>query len=482
MGQPTLASACLVQTEEGAVEREMPFLITSDRRKILCHPKVLAGLKWKLEYRVAAFENRWSLSSIQKFLNGETVNPRNVYLAVKGAWQTYLEFPDVRVYKFLTLWCIGSYFFHLFNAYPYVFLQGVKRTGKTKILTVASLICFNSIFSNNMSTSAIFRLIQSGRCSLFLDEAEKFSTKERAQEIRNLLLSGYKKGAKVYRTEKTGRERLVPESFEVYSPKMLASISGYEDILADRGFLIVTKRGKDKAVMNREPKENDGLWQEIRDALYILYLTHFSEVCEVSEQVKLGEEASGREAELAKPILTLAEFFQKFVPEENLVQEMKAFIEEKLTEKETENLTETGELILVKVLVKNVVKSEGYYKTKDILNEMALEFDEKPEWLNTRWVGRAMKRLGFMNKRRVGTGVEYRLSPETVRDVAERLGVVEAEKPLPPNFTSTQTTQTPLDEPLCENCGKRPGKPHIIPGKGVRYLCDECLKDWPEPI
>jgi len=472
---------CLVQTEEGSSEREMPFLITSDRRKILCHPKVLAGLKWKLEYKVVNFENRWSLSSIQSFLNGETVNPEDVYFSVKNAWLTYLEFPDERVYKFLTLWCIGTYFFHLFNAYPYVFLQGVKKSGKTKILTVASLICFNAIFSNNMSTSAIFRLIQSGRCTLLLNEAEKFSTKERAQEIRNLLLSGYKKGAKVYRTEKTGKERLVPESFEVYSPKMLASISGYEDILEDRGFLIVTKRGRSKAIMNREPKENDALWQTIRDKLYIFYLTRFSEVCVVSEEVKIGGKASGREAELAKPILTLAQFFHKFVPEENLVEEITAFLEEKFREKETENLTETGELILVKVLVKDLVKSEGFYKTKDILNAMAREFDEKPEWLNIQWVGRAMKRLGFMDKRRVGTGVEYRLSPETVRDLAERLGVVELGEAFPPNFTSTQTSQTSLADGEGGSHNKDVQNVHYVhPSLSIGELLGEFRRAYPD--
>jgi len=484
----SVALPCLVQSKQESYEKEMPFLITSDRRKILCHPKVLTQYRWKLEYKVVSFENRWSLKGIQRFLEGETVSPRDVYFGVKEAWQTYLEFPDTRIYKFLTLWCIGTYFFHLFNAYPYIFLQGVKKSGKTKILTVASLLCFNAIFSNNMSTSAIFRLIQSGRCTLLLDEAEKFSTKERAQEIRNLLLSGYKKGAKVYRTEKTGKERLVPESFEVYSPKMLASISGYEDILEDRGFLVVTKRGKDKAIMNREPKDTDAYWQELRDKLYVFYLTNFSEICEVSEEVKLGGKASGREAELAKPILTLAQFFSKYVPEENLVEEMKAFLEQKFEEKETENLTEVGELILVKVLVNNVVKSEGYYKVKDILNAMAEMFDEEPEWLNTKWVGRALKRLGFMDKRRVGTGVEYKLSPEVVKDVAERLGVAEEEKPFPPNYTTSQTTLTPLDSKdelqrnMCDKCGTKLGvKLHMVPGKGEMWLCNECASKLEKP-
>jgi len=406
---------CLVLDKKNRPsEKELHFLITSDRKKILAHREVLSKLKWKLEYRCVYFENRWSLESIQAFLNGEaTVNPTEVYEMIKTAWKTYLEFEEEVVYDFLTLWTVGTYFFHLFNSYPYVYIGGLKRSGKTKVLTVASLMAFNAIFSNNLSTSSIFRLIQSGHCTLLMDETEKLSNKERASELRNLLLSGYKKGAKVYRTEKTSKDRLVPEAFEVYSPKMIANIRGLEDVLEDRCITIIMKRGKNKEILNSEPLVNDPMWQNIRDALYTLYLTYFSELRELSEHcVYSGNDIAERELELWKPIFTLAKFFDPTLPptsqssESSLYSLMVEFAKRKCKEKKIENMTETGEYILVQTLIQ-MVDENRYYKVKEIKEAMAKNFDEEQKWLTTAWVGRALRRLGFTDKRRVGTGYEY---------------------------------------------------------------------------
>jgi hypothetical protein len=54
---------------------------------------------------------------------------------------------------------------------------------------------------------------------------------------------------------------------------------------------------------------------------------------------------------------------------------------------------------------------------------MAQAFDEEQKWLSSEWVGRALKRLGFTDKRRVGTGCEYKLSAKAIIDLAERLNI-----------------------------------------------------------
>jgi hypothetical protein len=195
----------------------------------------------------------------------------------------------------VTLWTIGTYFFPLFNAYPYLYFGGIKRTGKTKALTLLKLLSLNAIFSTNISTSSLFRLIQSGRCTLLMDESESLSNAERKQDLRSLILAGYKRAATVWRTEKNAAERLVPESFEVYSPKALANIAGLEDTLEDRCISIIMQRGRDRAILNSEPDERDPVWQETRDELHVLALKFWreiasltSEVSVVSEEVKIG--------------------------------------------------------------------------------------------------------------------------------------------------------------------------------------------------
>jgi hypothetical protein len=98
-------------------------LITSKGERILCHKEELSKLKLQLKHSVVKLPNRWSLESVKAWLDREaSVNPEELYIAIKTAFETYIEFEDSTVYDFLTLWTIGTYFFHCFNAYPYIYI------------------------------------------------------------------------------------------------------------------------------------------------------------------------------------------------------------------------------------------------------------------------------------------------------------------------------------------------------------------------
>lgn len=219
-------------------------VVLSDKRLLLAEEKVLNDQAMILSYKPIKAPNRWSLPGIRDFLH-ETevkVNPSEIYKAIKQKLMEYIELPDQRHYDLLTIWIIGTYFHHFFNSYPYLHIHGVKKSGKTKVLTIASCLAFNAILSNNMSPSTIFRLIQNAKSTLLIDETEKLNDPKRAQEFRCILLSGYKPGPLVYRTERNVKDRNVPQGFEVYAPKMLANIRGLDDVLEDRCITITIEK------------------------------------------------------------------------------------------------------------------------------------------------------------------------------------------------------------------------------------------------
>ncbi|MEM2293581.1 MAG: hypothetical protein QXU81_09220 [Candidatus Bathyarchaeia archaeon] len=84
-------------------------------------------------------------------------------------------------------------------------------------------------------------------------------------------------------------------------------------------------------------------------------------------------------------------------------------------------------------------------------------------------VGRALKRLGFENKRRVGSGVQYYLTREGVEDLAKRLGI----EPEP----AKQQSENERREGFCEVCGGETNKCYVRGGRLV-WLCDRCIADW----
>ncbi len=405
--------------------RDFHFLITSERERILGRKKELAERRIKLAHRVITFPNRWSLDGIRSWLDGgKIVEKTKLYRMVRSAFEDYMEFQDETDYDFLTLWTIGTYVFPIFGAYPYVFIGGIKGVGKTKLLTLLSLMAFNAIFSGNLSSAALFRLIQSGRATVLLDESEKLDNPERAQELRCLLLNGYKRGGLVYRVNKdTGR----PEPFEVYSPKAIANIRGLEDILEDRCVSIVIVKGKTD-VIDREPEIEDPRWEKIRDALYTFALTHHKRIVQIKNEIGKLEELRARSREIWLPILTLAKFFDEG---RGLYDRILKYAIQKEDERLVENITETREYLLVQALTKLVqskknsseIYEDGYLPVHKIKDALAEYFDGEQRWLTSRWIGKALRRLGFKDKRRVGTGYEYLIPADKVSDLAERLQI-----------------------------------------------------------
>ncbi|MEO0145170.1 MAG: hypothetical protein ABIL89_08015 [candidate division WOR-3 bacterium] len=482
---------CIIFNEKDVSKRKTKnqlFFIFSNRTKEIVNSETLKKHNWKLKYAPIQFPNKWSLKSVEEYLNGKSVNPKEIYEEVKNVWDKYIEFPDGVYSHLATLYTIGSYFFHIFNTYPYLYIGGVKGSGKTKILTIFYLLCFNAIFSMNISTSALFRLIQSGRCCVLIDESEELSNPERRTDFRSMLLSGYKKGILVYRTEKKKKEQLVPEGFEVYSPKILANIRGLELVLEDRCITIIMKKGIIKEKIDLEPKIEDPIWQKIRDDLYIFFLTYWKKIKSIYENEKIEiPEIHERHLELWKPILVLAKFFSLYVPIHTLPAEpsqpslydiMKDLAIQKVKEKITENLTESAEIVLIQALF-DLVKEDNYYKVSDIRKVMSERYEGDQKWLSNEWIGRALKRLGFSDKRRLGKGIEYKISPEQVLDLASRMGI---ELEFSEGSERTEGSEGIGIYGICEFCGKTEEVKEVYFTKLNRkkFICNKCLSEFPK--
>jgi hypothetical protein len=205
----------------------------------------------------------------------------------------------------------------------------------------------------------------------------------------------------------------------------------------------------------------------------------------------------GRIWELWRPILSLGKhiLFYFSVPpcndtndtndtnvtEPTLFEQLLDLSVDLILEKEMEDTTDTGESLLLMGMLKNII-ADNYYKISDLIIA-ASEFTEAlPGWFNPRWIGRALKRLGFKEKRHRGKGVEYRLTPETVKDMADRLGVslpptpeelaVEATKAAVGQKTLAEATTATKDAK--ETGASVPPEKSALEETKKRYCADEC--------
>jgi len=101
---------------------------------------------------------------------------------------------------------------------------------------------------------------------------------------------------------------------------------------------------------------------------------------------------------------------------------MKSLAVEKTKEIQRENSL-SHENVLVKTLL-SMVNEDKYYKLSEIKGKM-VEHLEHGDWVNEKYVGKILRRLGLSTKRRIATGYEYFLKVSEVKEWCKRLEISE---------------------------------------------------------
>ena len=385
--------------------KEIPYLITSDRQRIPIN-SLPRNLKLRfIPFKVESIENRWSNESIIDFLNnGTDVKPKEVFEEIKALLKKHI-FLEEDYYDFIALWIIGTYFHPMFESYPYLFIIGTKRSGKTKLLQLISLLSFNGVLTGSITEASTFRPTQYLRNTLCIDEIERVSGKEMAN-YRDLLKMGYKKGLLIRRQGE--RKRDVTYEFNVYCPKVLANIQGFEEILEDRGFPIVIERCIDPKIINTFISIENPEIKKVRDDLYLLLMSNIvyqmsnvinvnmsqnSDISDISDgRYNTTQLIKGRWLELSYPILTIAKQVDK-----PILEKMLNFIDNLLKKKEAIDIVESRDNKFLYCLIDFIQDKNPneFFEISELKNHLlAIEGDEY--WITNHWIGKALRRLNVI--------------------------------------------------------------------------------------
>ena len=294
--------------DDGSVEFDnKPFCVISDGDKFGCNKRELATRhlfhSGYLDIPVA----RWNFEDIEKFSREpESLTFPEIHQQIYKTFAYYMDFPDERIYSLLSCFTIYTYFYPLFNSAPVLQLWGEFRTGKTKVCSLLEAMAFNPINSANISSASVFRLIESRRATILLDESEDLMTTERAKDIRNMLLAGTGKSGETFRQERDTKESFHTQSYKVFSPKVIANIAGIDiPALQSRVIQITTLGTTDKTKENRDVCLEDVVWQRIRNNLYCVCLLRSGEVIEKRESLP-PHEFTGRTMSIWHGMFTIA--------------------------------------------------------------------------------------------------------------------------------------------------------------------------------
>jgi len=417
--------------------QHLPYLVTSTREII---PAENAGLVelggqrvlFASPPQVVGGEARWDWDDVQRYIQGDAPDPVKTFLAVEELYDRYLDFREAYTSDVLSLWTMGTYVHRLFEAYPYVALMGPMASGKTKTEDVTMCLAFNMRMSSSMSSAALYRVIQATRASLAIDEAERLANPKDplASDFRLLLNAGYKKGAPAMRyNPDTGQI----EEFDLYGPKILASIRGVEYVLESRCIVINMLRTT-SAKGNTVVRERDEEWVAVRHGLYCFALTHFADVRDIYLNDSSICVLNNRQNELWRPLLAIAAFLSRYTGgPSDLLDKIKAFAERKAHESDGTGLPEREEALLLALneLITTEGKSKAEISTKAICEAMGaytpISEKEVSDGKLPQWIGFAIRRLGLLpdRKRKWHTrdGTQYLVFAAEVQDVLARYGL-----------------------------------------------------------
>ncbi|MBI2418842.1 MAG: hypothetical protein HYV28_13270, partial [Ignavibacteriales bacterium] len=99
----------------------------------------------------------------------------DVIAEISSYLKKYIYLHNETEYVLVSVTCLLSYCVDMFERVPYLWLQGGKGSGKTTLMTVMKSIVSSPRFVSETSASALFRIVDELRPTLFLDESENLT-------------------------------------------------------------------------------------------------------------------------------------------------------------------------------------------------------------------------------------------------------------------------------------------------------------------
>jgi len=327
------------------------------------------------------------------------------------------DFEEIATYYVLFTWVYDA-----FDEVPYVRVRGGYGSGKTRFLLTVGSLCYKPIFASAASTvSPLFRLMDSFRGTLILDESD-FRYSDEKSEVVKILNHGNSRGFPILRTEVSQKREFDPKAYSVFGPKLIATRGWFQDRALESRCL--TEDMRPTKLRAGVPLNLDESFRTeartIRNQLLLYRMRHFKDARRLG---RAGvRDLEPRLEQIFGPLLS--------VIDDTAARERLAGVLKRMNEELREERRESVEAEVLDVIRSLVTKGpDTRLSIQDITNEFSARHGKDYERRVTpRWIGSIVRRrLGLKPTR--STGV-YALGPEDVVKLAglyEQFGVGSSE-------------------------------------------------------
>jgi len=400
-----------------------------------------------------------------KLLSAETseeelqIQLGDCYEKIIDCLRYYIEMPEDK-YKFLAIWIIGTYFHKEFNTYPLLYFNAMKGSAKTRTSKLVNYLSCGGkgMVTNNTTEAVLFR--HPKHIIMSLDEIERIGNKEMSS-IRELLNAVYKKGTKIERSRKVKTkdgEDFVVEHFEPFFPLTIANIYGIEEVLQDRAFTIILEKSNNPlytaiiedwedrpeitslkfalskksevSVVKLRRKNYIHHWNDfIKGTITTLttYNTIYNNTTLTTPNREEREEMLekddlfkrlyssgiiGRNLELSFPLLITARLISI-----ECFEDLLKTLNEMVGVKKEEEYFENMDISLYDFVVNYNKGAFEYVTIKQMIRDFREFIDHQEEWLNGRWLGKALVRLNLtLEKKKTNCGIKVILNTPKAKE------------------------------------------------------------------
>jgi hypothetical protein len=208
----------------------------------------------------------------------------------------------------IALWVIHTHLFGASETTPYLNIHSAeKRSGKTRLLEVLSLLVARAWFTGRVTSAVLVRKVAAETPTLLLDESDAAfkGDREYAQTLRGVLNAGFRRGGVASLCIGQGAN-LTYEDFPVFSPKAIAGIGTLPDTVADRSIPIELQRRRPSERVERfRPRKVGPEALRLQEAAAAWAQAHLEALAEAEPE--LPEELDDRAQDIIEPLLAIAD-------------------------------------------------------------------------------------------------------------------------------------------------------------------------------
>jgi putative DNA primase/helicase len=203
----------------------------------------------------------------------------------------------------MSLWVLHAHALDAFQVSPRLALTSpTKRCGKTTALYLLSALVPKPVFTVNVTSAALFRLVERDHPTLLIDEADAWM-EGKGGELRGILNAGHTRRSHVIRTVGEDHE---PRRFHTWCPVAIACIGKLPDTLADRSIAIpMSRRTRGEQVERLRLDRLDGELEHLRSQAARWALDHLEALREADPEVPGA--LHDRERDNWSPLLAIAD-------------------------------------------------------------------------------------------------------------------------------------------------------------------------------